>query len=210
MVADSPWAREARVRLANQGMADIGATRSQGGPSSEQPPVDARMAGTPSSGGPQILVRWESALPVYEACSRGGMEQPLFSCVSKLLYLSNLGGKFDLLRQNFYILSMSNYPPLPSDRAPQHSEAANAALERMSQIIQQSTFLKRNGKRPFQAESVMTLPAGNTVLVIALFPRTESLSLADKKISFESADPRFEISASFNLARMAYQGRLAL
>jgi len=210
IVTDSPWARQARVRLANQGLADIGPMRPQSGPSSEPRPTDARTAGAPPSAGPQILVRWESALPVYEACSRGAMEQPLFSCVSKLLYLSNLGDKFELLRQNFYIVSMSNYPALLTDNAPQHSDAANAALERMSQRIQQSTFLKRNGKKPFQAERVMTLPAGNTVLVIALFPRTEILSLDDKKVLFESADARFELSASFNLAKMAYQGWLAL
>jgi len=206
IVTDSPWAREARVRTANQ---EIGATRAippQIGPEPEQ----ARPAGEPPSAAPRILVRWESAPPIYEACSRGGMDQPLFSCVSKLLYLSNLGGKFELLRQNFYIVSMSNYPALPAGNAPQHSDAANAALERMSRRIQQSTFLKRNGRKPFPAERVMTLPAGNAVLVIVLFPRTEVFSLADKKPTFESADPRFELSASFNLARMLYQGRLAL
>jgi hypothetical protein len=138
------------------------------------------------------------------------MEQPFFSCVSKLLYLSDLSGKFEQLRQDFYIVSMSNYPALPADNAPQHSEAANAALERMSRRIQQSTFLKRSGKKAFQAERVMTLPAGKALLVIALFPRTELLTFADKKVTFESADPRFELSASFNLGRMDYQGRLAL
>lgn len=209
MVTDSPWAREALVRPANQAMGSAGPTPSLIGPDPDQAAA-ARLAGEPPSAAPRILVRWESALPVYEACARGGMEQPFSSCVSKVLYLSNLGGKFEQLSRNFYILSMSGYPALPADNAPQHSEAANAALERMSRKIQRSTFLKRSGKKALQAERVMTLPAGNALLVIVLFPRTELLSLADKKVVFESADPRFELTASFNLARMAYQGSLAL
>src|SRR5215472_17269858 len=140
MVTDSPWAREALVRPANQAMGSAGPTPSLIGPDPDQAAA-ARLAGEPPSAAPRILVRWESALPVYEACARGGMEQPFSSCVSKVLYLSNLGGKFEQLSRNFYILSMSGYPALPADNAPQHSEAANAALERMSRKIQRSTFL---------------------------------------------------------------------
>ena len=167
------------------------------------------MDSSPSA--PQIQVRWDSAAPVYEACAKGGMERHLFSCSSKLLYLSGLGKKFDELRKEFYIVGMSNYPKaLRGEDAPQHSEAANAALDRMSRRIQQTTFLKRKGKPPSKPSYIVALPAGPALLLMVFFPRTDALSLADKEVVFESTNGTIDVKATFNLRRMLYQGKLEL
>jgi hypothetical protein len=106
------------------------------------------------------------------------MERYLFSCDSKLLYLSGLGNKYDLLRQDYYIIGVSNYPKtLQGPNLPQHSDAANAALEQLSDRIQQTAFLKRKNKAPFKAAKVVTLPAGETLLLIVFFTRGDALSI---------------------------------
>ena len=202
MVTDSPWAREAQVRLRAEGIDNFVTI----------PPARDSVdpAGTPPSVMPEILVRWDSAAPVCEACSRGGMDRPLFSCISKLLYLSSLSEKFQKLQEEFYIVTVSNYPAPAGANAPQHSEAANAALERLSGRIQQATFLKRKGRTPFKPAHVAALPAADRLLLMIFFPRTEALSVADKEILFESNDGTIEISARFDLRKMIYRHALAL
>ena len=200
MVTDSPWARQAHVHARAEGIENIVTIPSSGN-------LDAA---TPSFVSPEILVRWESALPVREACSRGGMERPLFSCVSRLLYLSRLSDKFEKLQKEFYIVSMSNYPAPQGANAPQHSEAANAALERLSTRIQKATFLKRKGRGPLKPAHLVALPAADKLLLIVFFPRTEALSVADKEVLFESSDGAIEISARFELRKMVFRDVLAL
>jgi len=196
IVTDSPWAREVTAHI-------------KGSDALFDTPL---AAGTPSPA-PRIVVRWDSAVPVREACSKGGMERYLFSCASKLLFLSGLSKKFEELSKEFYIVSMSNYPntlPAKDRDAPQHSEAANAALERLSERVQHRTFLKRKGKDPIKPARVVTLPAGQTLLLMVFFPRAASLTLDDKEVSFESADGTVEVRTKFNLGKMIYGGRLEL
>ena len=88
IVTASPWARAATVR------------------------VPEGMVAT------AIVVRWDSAAPVREACSVGGMVPHLFTCASKLLYVSGLGQKFEALRQEYYVIGVSNYPKPPRGPGP--------------------------------------------------------------------------------------------
>jgi hypothetical protein len=139
------------------------------------------------------------------------MDRFLFSCTSKILYLSDLERKFEELSQAFYIVSMSNYPSAGhSSDAPQHSAAAAAILERMSRRIQQSTFLTRKGKSPIEPSKAVILPTGRTLLVILFFPRTGALTPADKEVVFDSDGDTLKVKAGFNLAKMLYKQRLDL
>ena len=202
MVTDSPWAREANVRVRAERIENIVTMpMARGG-------IDPAV--TQPIAAPQILVRWDSAAPVCEACSRGGMERPLFSCVSKLLYLWRLSDKFEKLQEEFYIISMSNYPVPQGADAPQHSEAAKAALERLSTRIQHATFLKRKARSPLKPARVVALPAADKLLLMVFFPRTENLSATDKEVLFVSTDGTIELSARFDLRRMVYRNELAL
>jgi hypothetical protein len=220
IVTDSPWAKGAAVsfkgnpklavrsreRLAER--SDAGAPDPSAGPPGS---TAAEVFTDSSSAPPPVVVRWEAARPVSEACASGGMDRYLFSCTSKILYLSDLGNKFDELAQAYYILSMSNYPNAgrPGD-PPQHSSAAAAALERMSRRIQQSAFLKRAGKTPLEPSKVVILPAGHALLVILFFSRSEPITLADKEVVFDSESDTIVVKSRFNLGRMVYKGRLEL
>ena len=226
IVMDSPWAKEASVTFKGNAAYSV---KSRGGPTGRlgaegSDPVSGETA-WPNNGAemgpgiltdsgsapPPIVVRWESARPVCEACARGGMDRFLFSCTSKILYLSDLERKFEELAQAFYILSMSNYPNSgQGSNPPQHSDAAAAVLERMSRRIQQTTFLKPTGKGPIEPSKAIILPTGRTLLVILFFPRTEGLSPADKEVLFDSDGDTIRVKSRFNLSKMLYKQRLDL
>ncbi len=215
MVTDSPWARPANVRL--KGQIDIAGGLSNG-------TVGARMGddlnGTESvqrdsgSAPPRIVVRWDSAAPVRDACAAGHLERYLFSCYSKLLYLSGQSQQFTELAGSFYIVTVANFPgalaPARARYAPQHSAAANSALEQMGQHLRGVTAIRRKGKNPFRPARVLVLPAGQDFLIIAFFPRTEPIASNDRNLSFELVDGAIEIEARFDLRKMIYNGALAL
>ena len=46
--------------------------------------------------------------------------------------------------------------------------------------------------------------------MIAFFPRTASLTLDDRNLSFNMADDTIEIEARFDLKKMLYKGALTL
>ena len=193
VVTNSPWAREANVTtmgtvgtLVGTASGPFGGVVSsesgEMGPAGRIGGASATAGGIPAA--PNIIVRWDSAAPVCEACAQGGLKTYLFSCYSKLMYLSGQSAKFDELSKAFYILSMSNYPKPPSGRdgdAPQHSAASNAALERMGQRIQQTTFIRRKGKAPISPAKVLVLPAGHALLPVVFFPGPAASHLRTRK-----------------------------
>jgi hypothetical protein len=202
-----------------QGSLDADPSLSSSGVMHDMGGGSARLDGVSAiNGAPavqHIVVRWDSAVPVSEACGKGGLEEKeLFSCASKLFYLSGLSQKFEELAKEFYIVSVSNYPKRLASRraeeAPQHSAAANAALEQMGQRIQQRTVIKRKGKSPFKPAHVMVLPAGRVLLLIVLFPRSEAVTLDDRQLLFQLTDDMIEVESRFSLKRMVYKGILQL
>lgn len=223
MVTSSPWAKQASVRVHGEGpISDAYRSPNVGTPPSigeqgvenraEERLRTGRSEGQRGSSEPWMVVRWDSAAPVREACASGGFERYLFSCYSKLMYLSGQSSKFQELTKTFYILSLSDYPKaaLPSrDReAPQHSSQANAALERMGRHLQERTILKRKGNTSLLPAQVVVLPAGQTLLVIIFFPRSAALALDDKEVVLEVSDKELDVKSRFNLTKMIYQGRL--
>ena len=219
-MTDSPWAKEGTVSIkgARNPVIGAGGMRGNSGGVADVPGV-AGVGGAraqpdmPEDGAPlpHILIRWDSAAPIYEACSSGGLETYLFSCYSKLLYLSGMPKKFDELAHEYYIIGMSNYPNDLSGRdrdAPQHSAAADAALGRMGERIRLATALKRKGKDALEPAKVLVLPAGSSLLVMLFFPRSTSVSLEDKEVSLESSDGVIEVRCRFKLKPMLRNGSL--
>ena len=48
------------------------------------------------------------------------------------------------------------------------------------------------------------------LLVVAFFPRSETITAADKELVFESAEGMIEVKARFNPGKMAFKGNLEL
>ena len=207
MVTDSPWAKEAIVNASGR-VSGSATDRNSGAPPGwfgERDDADTQAR--PAT--PKILVRWDSALPVSEACDKGGLENYLFSCVSKIWSMAGLSGKFAEYQKNFYIVSMSHYPRIRTD-GPEHSAAGKAALERIGQRLQQSTQIKRSGKTPIRPTQVLVLPAGPTMRIEVFFPRADPIVVEDKEIVFESAGEMLNVTAKFDVRSALFKGRLEL
>jgi hypothetical protein len=210
VATNSPWAKSVNVRLPGSIISSVGsAPVGRGGPEDTGASRnDSSLSGTISN----ILVRWDSALPVVEACERSSnTEKDLFSCASKLFSLSTMGKKFSELRRDYYIIGLSNYPIMQRGKeAIQHSEAASAALEKMCERMRTTTWLRPKGRGPLQSDHIIALPWDRALLLLVFFPRTAEFSLDDREISFQSVNGTVEFKATFNLQKMKYQGRLAL
>jgi hypothetical protein len=220
LLTDSPWAQETRVVFNGQGrpamsLTDRSAMPSGGGSDSGTARGPGEISAAPSdSPGLRIIVRWESAAPVQEACAQGGVDTPFFACASKLLYLSGLGDKYAQLRKHFYIVSMSNFPRqtllAEGIQPPQHSASANEALEKLGKRLQKVSVLLRDDKPFIAADHVVVLPVARALLVLIFFPRSTSMSQIDERLSFASRAGAYELKSTFRVQKMLYKGNLEL
>jgi hypothetical protein len=125
-----------------------------------------------------------------------------------------LSKKFEQIAEHYYILNISNYPRAetlgPGPHAPEHSAEADTMLAGIGKRMKQTTFLRPTGKRAVQAEDIVILPAGDALLVLIFFPRTEPLTVMDKEVGFESSYQKIKVEVTFRLSEMVYQGRLGL
>lgn len=211
IATNSPWAKTVNVHLPADTLRTSG-SGPLGGGGRQDPRATQQDDGEASGVMSQILVRWDSALPISEACSRGSnTEKDLFSCASKLYSLSVLGTKFEEMRKSFYILSLTNYPITQHGKdAIQHSDAGNAALERMCRRMEQTTYLKPKGRPAFRPDHILALPWDQALLLLVFFPRTEDLSLDDREVAFQSINGIVELKATFDLQKMRFLGKLSL
>ncbi|MFL6417080.1 MAG: hypothetical protein ACJ74Y_15565 [Bryobacteraceae bacterium] len=227
IITDSPWAKPVLLRMNaedwpprdSRPRADsAGGMGAEGAPARTNPGGGIQNTATGEARGStdrlRSVVRWDSAAPVREACARAGMESYSFSCYSKIMFVSGQAEKFDTLAKEFYILTVSDYPedalPRRDRDLPQHSSAANTAFERLGERIKAKTLLKRKGKENIAPEKVIVLPAGQTLLVIAFFPRSASVNVQDGSVVFESIRDPVVIRARFNLTKMVLNGKLEL
>ncbi len=130
-----------------------------------------------------ILVRWDSALPV------------------RLASKSSPEGLADN-----YLVFMSGLPRMGDrNRAPEGAPDASGFTDR----LKSATSLQRKGKDPIYPDRVEPKPDENGILFY--FPRNAGkIAVADKEVTFASALGPLRIKAKFNLKDMMYQGRLEL
>src|SRR3954467_2655525 len=212
LITDSAWAKPVTVQVKGDNWEPtetrLGAAKADTGPAALADGTNAsgRIPTVGSSGSvarPPSVVRWDSAAPVREACAKAGLEPYAFSCYSKIMFVSGQTEKFDALAKEFYILTISNYPkaalPRRDQDAPQHSTAANAALDRLGERLKTKTFLRRKGKEDISPEKVLVLPAGQNLLVVAFFSRSVSITVRDGRIVFESINDPVMIRSQFRV-----------
>ncbi|MFL6446591.1 MAG: hypothetical protein ACJ746_02725 [Bryobacteraceae bacterium] len=220
LITDSAWAKPVIVQVKGDNWEPngtrLGAHNADTG-LADGTNASGRIPTVGSSGSvvrPPSVVRWDSAAPVREACAKAGLEPYAFSCYSKIMFVSGQAEKFDALAKEFYILTISNYPkaalPRRDQDAPQHSTAANAALDRLGERLKNKTFLKRKGKEDIAPEKVLVLPAGQNLLVVAFFSRFVSITVQDGSIVFESINDPVMIRSRFNVNKMLVNGKLEL
>jgi hypothetical protein len=80
----------------------------------------------------------------------------------------------------------------------------------MCERMRTTTWLRPSRRGPFPPDHILALPWDQALLLLVFFSRTEELSLDDREISFQSVNGSVELKATFNLAKMKFQGKLTL
>jgi len=142
---------------------------------------------------PKITVRWESADPVREASSR--VESPTRERISEWA-------------KEYYVVSISGMPAMQDGTS--GSQPDPERIQQMQRLMQSTTTLKPKGKDAVVATRVEAAVAGGTMLTVFLFPRTQTISLEDKEVVFQTALGPMKVRSKFKLKNMQYLGKLAL
>jgi len=85
--------------------------------------------------------------------------------------------------------------------------------QRMAQMrdrMKESTTLKVNGKGAIPPARIEMLRTSDGQVTVFLFPRVNSMQVADKELLFETAMGPMEVKAKFALREMAVKGKLEL
>jgi hypothetical protein len=130
----------------------------------------------------RLLVRWESALPIRVAeLKRGEAEPPTLS-------------------DDGYCIAVYGVP----------ASYANGDPISLARDFKESAFLKRVGKPNVKPLRVEAFELEHNVVVVFLFPYSAEISRKDGLVEFDALIGRLQVSQTFNVDEMHFQGKLEL
>jgi hypothetical protein len=130
----------------------------------------------------RLLVRWESALPVQAAELKRGEGQP------------------PTLSDNGYSIAVYGVP---------FTDAKGDPLS-LARDFKESAFLKRAGKPDVKPLRVEAFELEHNTVVVYLFPYSAEISKKDSSVEFIALIGRLQVSQTFNVEEMQFQGKLEL
>jgi hypothetical protein len=192
VLADSPWVKKATPlelpHISEEAVRQSGRMGGgQGVDLTELSPAALTGFGPSSQGRSRrrsraltFEIRWESALPVRAAELRAKEDDP------------------PDWQGSLYAIAVYDVPGL--------SNSKNVMRE-----LAKSAYLKRDGKKDLKPERVQLLPQeGGLTTIVYLFPRTEEITAADKRIEFAAVVGRLSLAEYFYTEEMQFQGKLEL
>src|ERR1700689_2976757 len=194
----SPWAKTVTAGIARRQTED---ERREGG-NMGQPTgvgfdgVDDKRRSLPNIGNPfaidkatgpkvppiQLLVRWESALPVRAAEFKAHEDPP------------------PTLSDNGYSIAVYGVP----------ASFAKGDPTSLGKPLKESAALKREGKKDVLPSSVEVFQLEKSVVVVYQFPLSAEISKKDDVVEFSALIGRLQVSQHFLVAEMQFQGKLEL
>jgi hypothetical protein len=192
VLAKSPWVQKATPRMLPK---QSEAARRQGGKmgGSQGVGVEAISPATVFGGGPTkthaarpnllrpLEIRWESAGPVRAAETKSHEEDA------------------PDLEASFYAIAVYDVPGLDLD---QKSLAVD---------LRKEAALARDGKMDLKPSRVDLLPQANGLTtVVYLFPRTEAITIQDKRVTFSAVFDHLSVAQYFYTKDMQFHGKLDL
>lgn len=149
-----------------------------------------------------VLVRWNSALPVREALSRSseGGQQPYVAEHATTDYIISVVGLVPAGRYQSVGRTERN------SRSDDTVDARNP--EEMLEGLMAASQLIPKGKATIRPDDAKL--DGSTGTLYIFFPRTQPIGLDDKEVAFTTRFGALTIQKSFRLKDMNYQGKLAL
>jgi hypothetical protein len=130
----------------------------------------------------RLLVRWESALPIRVAEIKKGEAQP------------------PTLSDDGYLIAVYGVP---------FTDAQGDPLS-LARDFKESAFLKREGKKDVKPLSVEAFELERSVVVVYRFPLSAEISKKDGDVEFIALIGRLQVSQTFNVEEMLFQGKLEL
>ncbi len=76
--------------------------------------------------------------------------------------------------------------------------------------LRKQAAIKRDSKKDLKPSSVEVLQREDGPVIVYLFPRSSEITLQDKRVEFDAQIGRLQLSQSFYLDDMVYQGKLEL
>ena len=130
----------------------------------------------------QLLVRWESALPVRAAEFKAHEDPP------------------PTLSDDGYTIAVYGVP----------ASFAKGDPTSLGKPLKESAALKREGKKDVLPSRVEVFQLENSVVVTYLFPLSAEISRKDDVVEFSALIGRLQVSQHFLVAAMQFQGKLEL
>jgi hypothetical protein len=128
-----------------------------------------------------LEVRWESALPVRAAELKAQEDDP------------------PDWKGSLYAIAVYDVPGLESKN------------KNLIKDLTKSGYLKRDGKKDLKPVRVELLPQeGGLTTIVYLFPRSEEITAADKRVEFAAVVGRLSLAEYFYTDAMQFQGKLEL
>ncbi len=191
MLLDSPWARRARIQM--KGAAARVAVNAGGGPQRSRADAVSSSPPAPSQPGTDVVVRWQTALPVKQAIARfhyGDYVESSWN-VTKMVYLD----------EPYYIVGFIGLPARLAGPNPEDLKSA--------------ATLNIRDQPPIHAVAVLADPLmGGTVNVFFFFPKLQEgarlITLADEEVEVLLDAAEMEIRQRFILKDLIYEGKPAL
>jgi hypothetical protein len=169
------------------GLPGMGRRGGMGGPGGGGYPGGGRRGGTDDPGTdynepPTLMVRWESAFPVREA------------------ELKARDTSAPTLDTDHYAIAVYGVP----------SRMASGDSQSLAKKLKKQAAIKRDGKKDLKPSGVQVLQREDGPVIVYLFPRSKEITRQDKRIEFGAQIGRLQLTQSFYVDDMNYQGKLEL
>ena len=150
-----------------------------------------------------VIVRWESALPVQHALLRQRGREPEESKAAET-------------NEKYYVIAVLGFraPSQPDggdqDTLDQDRKSASQENDRLRSRFLDAAQLIVPGRPSIAAEDVQFEGRNGSTAIRFLFPRSSGISAGDKEVTFELQSRGMKLEHKFHLNDMQYQGKLAL
>jgi hypothetical protein len=127
-------------------------------------------------------VRWESALPIREA---------------ELKARETAAPDVD---ENHYAIAVYGLP----------TRLAKPDAQSLGDHLKGQASIKREGQKEMKPTRVQVIQRENDLVIVFLFPRTKEITAQDSRAEFDAQIGPYQITQSFHIDEMIYQGKTEL
>lgn len=195
ILTDSPWAKPVKPKITNfvekrsgrRGpMFDAGGfgmgLPETGGMGRHRGTAQPTDTGASLSSPPTLTVRWESALP------------------EQLAELKARNTSAPAVDENHYVIAVYGIP----------NGTINTNYSGLENELKGQVAIKKKDKKEIKSSGVEIIPRDDSTVVVYSFSRSNEITPQDKEVEFDAQIGRLQVSQSFTLDDMVYQGKLSL